>query len=100
MRRLAFSRNDLRSRQVLTHLMGNLGLETRVDGFGNLFGRLPADSAGPLPAVLVGSHLDSVPGGGRFDGTVGVVAGLELAAVVREHVETTDRTLEVVSFSC
>lgn len=100
MRRLAFSKNDLRARQLLTHFMGNLGLDTRVDGFGNVFGRLAPVSDRDIPAVLVGSHLDAVPGGGRFDGAVGVVAGLEATAIVRDHIEITDRTLEVVSFSC
>ena len=100
MRRLAFSKNDLRVRQVLIHVMANLGLETGVDSFGTVYGRLPVPCGRDLPAVLVGSHLDAVPGGGRFDGSIGVVAGLEAAAIVRQHVETADRTLEIVSFSC
>lgn len=100
MRRLAFSKTDLRARQLLTHFMGNLGLDTRIDAIGNVFGRLPAQAGMWAPAVLVGSHLDTVPGGGRFDGAVGVVAGLEAAAIVREHVELSRHTLEIVSFSC
>lgn len=100
MRRLAFSKNDLRARQVLVHIMGNLGLDARIDPFGTVYGRLPDPDGRKLPAVMVGSHLDAVPGGGRFDGSIGVVAGLEAAAVVSQYLEITERTLEVVSFSC
>lgn len=100
MRRLAFSKADLRARQLLTHFMSNLGLETRIDGVGNVFGRLPTQAESFAPSVLVGSHLDTVPGGGRFDGAIGVVAGLEAAAIVREHVDVSRHTLEIVSFAC
>jgi beta-ureidopropionase / N-carbamoyl-L-amino-acid hydrolase len=101
MYRLAFSRSDLRARQLLLHLLGNLDLETRVDEFGNVFGRLGAphlpDSVAP---VLVGSHLDTVPAGGRFDGSLGVVAALEAVAVIRERESELRRPVEVVSFAC
>lgn len=98
--RLAFSRADLRARQTLVHLLASLGLRTTIDGIGNVFGRLPDATDPGLPPVLVGSHLDTVPGGGRFDGSLGVVAAIEVAAVLREHAVTTRRPLEVVSFSC
>ena len=98
--RLAFSRADLRARQLLVHLMKNLGLQTRIDGFGNVFGRLGEARDPSLPAVVVGSHLDAVPGGGRFDGSLGVVAALEVAAVLRDHNHTTRRPIEIVSFAC
>lgn len=100
MSRLAFSRADLRARQILVHKMRNLGLETRVDTFGSVFGRISSTENASRAPVLVGSHLDAVPGGGRFDGSLGVVAGLEAAAIAREHIELTRFPLEVVSFSC
>jgi beta-ureidopropionase / N-carbamoyl-L-amino-acid hydrolase len=100
MNRLAFSRADLRARQVLVHKLGTLGLETRVDALGSVFGRLSSAANDSRAPVLVGSHLDAVPGGGRFDGSLGVVAGLEAAAVVREHIDQMRYPLEVVSFSC
>ena len=98
--RLAFSRADLRARQVLIHKLGMLGLESRVDAFGTVFGRLCSNENGGRPPVLVGSHLDAVPGGGRFDGSIGVVAGLEVAAVIDDHIDQARYPLEVVSFSC
>jgi beta-ureidopropionase / N-carbamoyl-L-amino-acid hydrolase len=100
MSRLAFSRADLRARQVLIHKLGMLGLESRVDAFGTVFGRLSSRENSVRPPVLVGSHLDAVPGGGRFDGSLGVVAGLEVAAVMREQIDRARFPLEVVSFSC
>jgi beta-ureidopropionase / N-carbamoyl-L-amino-acid hydrolase len=101
MYRLAFTRSDLRARQLLLHLMDNLGLETRVDEFGNVFGRLPAPHlSGSAAPVLIGSHLDTVPAGGRFDGSLGVVAALEAVAVIREQVQRLRRPVEVVSFAC
>ncbi len=100
MSRLAFSRADLRARQLFEHLMDNLGLKTRIDAAGNVFGRLPAQVDHSSPPVLVGSHLDTVPGGGRFDGAIGVVAGLEAAAIVREHFNAPRYPLEIVSFAC
>ena len=98
--RLAFSRSDLRARQTLVHLLASLGLRTTIDGIGNVFGRLPGGDDPRLPPILVGSHLDTVPGGGRFDGSLGVVAAVEVAAVLREHAATTRHPVEVVSFSC
>ena len=98
MSRLAFSRTDLRARQLLLHVMHNLGLATRVDAFGNVFGRLEGTEPG-LPPLLIGSHLDAVPGGGRFDGSIGVAAALEVVALFRERQILTRYPLEVVSFA-
>jgi acetylornithine deacetylase/succinyl-diaminopimelate desuccinylase-like protein len=69
------------------------GLEVEVDGAGNLFGRLRGRRP-ELPEVWTGSHLDSVPRGGRFDGALGVVGGLEAVERLGER----DRTLVVVAF--
>ena len=98
--RLAFSRADRQARQVLLHRLRSLGLEPRVDAFGNVFGRLPVAREPALPPVLVGSHLDTVPGGGRFDGAAGVVAALEVVAAIRQHGVVPRRPVEVVSFAC
>ncbi|MGA7671886.1 MAG: Zn-dependent hydrolase [Nitrolancea sp.] len=99
MNRLAFSRNDLRARQYLLHLLQTLGASARIDGFGNVFGRV--DGSEPsLPPLLVGSHLDAVPAGGRFDGSVGVAAALEVLSVLREHRITPRHPIELVSFAC
>ena len=73
--------------------MREAGLEVEVDGAGNLVGRLRGRDAS-LPEVWSGSHLDSVPRGGRFDGALGVVAALEAV----ERVGVRERTLAVVAF--
>jgi beta-ureidopropionase / N-carbamoyl-L-amino-acid hydrolase len=101
MQRLAFSRADLRARQLLLHMMQRLGLRTRVDGFGNVFGRLElGDDRDRLAPVLIGSHLDTVPAGGRFDGSLGVAAALEAVALMRQDIGDMKRPVEVVSFAC
>jgi N-carbamoyl-L-amino-acid hydrolase len=99
MRRLAYTRADLRARQLLLHTFERLGLHTQVDGIGNCFGYLACGREADAPPVLVGSHLDTVPGGGRFDGAIGVVAALELAATIREHNIVTRRPVAFVSFA-
>jgi acetylornithine deacetylase/succinyl-diaminopimelate desuccinylase-like protein len=76
--------------------MREAGLDVEVDGAGNLVGRLRG-SRPELPEVWTGSHLDSVPSGGRFDGALGVVAGLE-AVVGAAAGGTLERTLGVAAF--
>lgn len=97
--RLAFSQSDLQARQALRHRLAELDVQSRVDEIGNVFGHIPGVNDDLAP-VLVGSHLDAVPGGGRFDGSIGVIAALEVAAVLRDQQITTRRPIEVVSFSC
>jgi acetylornithine deacetylase/succinyl-diaminopimelate desuccinylase-like protein len=76
--------------------MRDAGLATEVDDAGNLVGRRPGERP-DLPEIWTGSHLDSVPSGGRFDGALGVVAGL--AAVQRATAAgPLERTLGVVAF--
>jgi beta-ureidopropionase / N-carbamoyl-L-amino-acid hydrolase len=100
MLRLAFTQDDLRARQLLLHLMSQSGLENRVDAFGNVFGRLPAPGeANEQPPVLIGSHLDTVIDGGRFDGSLGVVAALETVSFLKDHADQLQRPVEIVSFA-
>jgi acetylornithine deacetylase/succinyl-diaminopimelate desuccinylase-like protein len=73
--------------------MEEAGLEVEVDGRGNVVGWLRG-SQPELPEVWTGSHLDSVPGGGKFDGALGVIAGLEAVTAVG----ASERTLAVVVF--
>jgi allantoate deiminase len=75
--------------------MAGAGLEVSVDAVGNLIGRARG-SAPELPEVWTGSHLDTVPNGGRFDGALGVVAGLEAAAAASRTPH--GRTIAVVAF--
>ena len=96
--RLAFSLAELRARHYMIHLLQRAGLAVRVDGIGNVIGRLDAGGR-PASAVAVGSHIDSVPRGGRFDGAVGAVAALEIARAIRESGVELRRPLEVLIFA-
>lgn len=81
--RPALTPEDGQARAWLRRRFDELGMRTVIDPIGNMFGIL--DLAGPdAPCVMTGSHLDSQPFGGRFDGAYGVVAGLAAAAAIRE----------------
>ncbi|MFP5370276.1 MAG: M20 family metallo-hydrolase [Actinomycetes bacterium] len=82
-----------RARDTLQEWMRALDLETRVDAVGNVFGRLQGAGDG---VVLTGSHVDTVPSGGRYDGALGVVGGLAALAALRDLGRPT-RTVEVVA---
>lgn len=94
--RLVFSVHELRARQLLLHLMNQAGLEVRVDAAGNVFGRFAGTREGP--AVLAGSHLDSVVQGGRYDGPVGVIGALEAVRAIKESGVPVPAPLESVCF--
>ena len=76
--RLAFTTRDLRARAVLASLMRETGMEVAADGFGNVVGTLPGMDSEAAPVVM-GSRLATVPQGGRLDGTLGIIGGLEVA---------------------
>ncbi|MHA6260771.1 allantoate amidohydrolase [Sporosarcina sp. CAU 1771] len=82
--RLTYSQEDLQARTYIKERMVEYGLAVTEDGLGNIFGKLEGSVAN-APSVIVGSHFDSVPNGGAFDGTAGVVVGLEVAALFHEH---------------
>ncbi len=91
--RISFSDADMAGRRWLLGRLEDAGLETRMDTVGNVFGRWPV---GTGPAVLAGSHLDSVPAGGRYDGTLGVLAALEAVRAMTAAGITPLRPVEVV----
>jgi len=95
--RLVFSVKELRSRQVLVHLMRQAGLKIHIDGIGNIFGRLEGSDP-KAPAVLAGSHLDTVIHGGKYDGPVGVIGALEAIRTIHENHISIRSPLEVVCF--
>lgn len=98
MDRPALSDADRAARDLLVGWLRDLGLAVRWDDFGNIYGRR-AGRDDALPPVLVGSHLDTVPGGGRFDGILGVVAALEVASALDDAGATTRRPLEVANWT-
>ena len=93
--RVAWSPELFRAYDVVAGWMRELGLEVEVDPAGNLLGRWEAGSGAP---VLVGSHLDTVPSGGRFDGALGVVAAVHAVRLLKEEGFEPGRPLWVVAF--
>jgi len=94
--RLAWSEHDLAGRRWFAERMGEAGIEARVDAALNVFGHLPG-TVGPW--VLTGSHLDSVPNGGRLDGAYGAVAALEVLRTLAESGDPFAEQLEIVGFA-
>ena len=91
--RLGGTREEDEAHELVAGWMREAGLEVEVDSAGNLFGRLRGRRP-ELPEVWTGSHLDSVPNGGRFDGALGVVGALEAV----ERLGQRERTLVVIAF--
>lgn len=96
--RPAFGEAHLAARRWFLETAKQAGLETRVDGAGNHSAVLRCGPSG-APILLLGSHLDSVPYGGRFDGALGVTAALEVLQTVRDHGLSLDTHLEAVDFT-
>jgi len=96
--RAAFSPQDRSARRLLYHWGCECGLEASQDAIGNLFLRYPGRSP-ELAPVLTGSHLDSQPSGGRFDGAYGVLASLEAVAALAGAGIRPARSIEVVAWS-
>ena len=96
--RLAFSAADVAGREYIKNLMREAGLSVRVDTAGNIIGRREGSEEGLSP-IMFGSHIDSVPGGGNYDGDVGVIGAIEVAQVLHERRMATRHPLEVVSFT-
>ena len=97
-RRLALGDVDRQGRDRFRALCEDTGLAVRVDGIGNMFARRPGRDASRLP-VLFGSHLDSQPSGGKFDGALGVMAGLEVMRSLHDLGIETEAPLELVNWT-
>jgi N-carbamoyl-L-amino-acid hydrolase len=96
--RVAFSAADIAAREYISKLMQGAGLVVRVDTAGNIIGRREGRDP-KLPAIMTGSHIDSVPGGGKYDGDVGVLGAIEVAQVLHERGVRLRHPLEIVSFT-
>lgn len=96
--RLALSDEDHRARRLLISKMVDAGLEVRVDKVGNIIGRRRGVEDN-LPVVAFGSHIDTVPNAGMFDGCLGVLAGLEVIRTLNQNNIPTRHPLELISFS-
>jgi N-carbamoyl-L-amino-acid hydrolase len=95
--RVAYSDADVAGRRYVTGLMHDAKLDVHVDAAGNMIGKR-AGSVANLPPILFGSHVDSVPEGGNYDGAVGSLGAIEVAQTMAEHNVTTRHPLEVVIF--
>lgn len=95
--RLSLSDEDKAARDLLASWMRQEKLVVVVDEMGNMYGWRAGSSAGP--AVAIGSHLDTVSTGGRFDGTYGVLSALEVVSVLNESGVNTNKPIVVVNFT-
>ncbi|WP_296743316.1 Zn-dependent hydrolase [Mesorhizobium sp.] len=95
--RRSFSPMFLKGREWLSQRFADAGMAVRLDAGGNLIGRLPAADPA-LGTIMIGSHSDSVPSGGRFDGIAGVAAAIEVVRAFRDAGHLMNHPVEVVDF--
>ena len=98
MQRLAFSPADVAGRDYVVSLMRQAGLETRIDPAGNIIGRKEGSVAG-LSAIALGSHTDTVPRGGKYDGALGVLGAIEAVQTLADGDRALRRPVEVLVFT-
>ncbi len=96
--RLALSNEDLEARSWFADRIEEAGLQVKDDEVGNLSGLLSADDAG-AKTLMIGSHLDTVPNGGRYDGAIGVLAALECLRRIHETGVKPRYHLEAIDFT-
>ncbi len=96
--RVVYTEADLRARRFVKDLCLEAGLDVREDPVGNTFARWTG-SEPELPAVATGSHIDAIPNAGRFDGTVGVLGGLEAIRALQRSGARPRRSIELVIFT-
>jgi len=95
--RVAYSDADLQGRNYAISLMKQAGLDVHIDAAGNIVGTRPGTGTGLKP-LLIGSHIDSVPMGGNYDGDVGSLSAIEVAQALQEKQITLRHPLEVIIF--
>lgn len=96
--RRSFTEEYKEARVWLRGKMEEAGLETSVDAAANIIGRLPG-SDNSLKPIMIGSHTDTVENGGMYDGTIGVLGGIEVVRVLKEKGITLRHPLEIVDFT-
>jgi len=96
--RLALTDEDRAGRDLVVRWMRELGLEVRIDPIGNIFGRRAGADQAAAP-VMTGSHIDTVRTGGRYDGCLGVLGGLEVVQVLNDAGISTRRPLVIGVFT-
>lgn len=96
--RPAHSTTEKEGFKIAASWMEEAGMKTHIDNFGNLIGRLEGKNPA-LPVLMMGSHLDSQPYGGRFDGVAGVLCAIEVVKILAENNVQHERSIEVISFA-
>jgi allantoate deiminase len=96
--RLTLSKEDRQGVEQVKIWMEEAGLAARIDHFGNLIGRLDGENP-EAPILMLGSHIDSQPYGGRFDGVIGVLGAIEAVQTMKEQNLLPKMPIEVVAFS-
>jgi len=96
--RFSYSPQDKMAKEYIFDILKQLGLSVRVDAVGNVIGRMEGKHPG-LPAVMMGSHIDTVRNGGKYDGVVGVAGAIEVLRVLQENSLETKHPLEVIIFA-
>ena len=96
--RLAFTQTAEQAQKYVISLMEEVGLTVTIDPIGNIIGRLEGQDK-TLPAVITGSHLDTVPEGGKYDGVLGVIGGLVAISRLKDRGGFT-HPLELIIFAC
>src|SRR3954469_7790670 len=97
-RRVTLTSADREGRELFARWCREAGLEVSIDAIGNMFARR-AGADGAAAPVVMGSHLDTQPNGGKFDGAYGVMAGLEVIRALNDAGVTTRAPLEVASWT-
>jgi hydantoinase/carbamoylase family amidase len=97
--RLAYTEEEQKAKQYFIQKCKDINMMVRIDPVGNIIARRQGVDPS-LPAVAIGSHLDTVYNGGSFDGVLGVVAGLEIVRSLEEQGISTLHPIEIIAFSC
>ena len=96
--RVVFSDEDMTARNYFQQLCEDLNLEVTVDALGNTFARWVGEDPS-LPAVATGSHIDAIPDAGMYDGTVGVIGGIEAIRLLKKQGMQPKRSIDVILFT-
>src|SRR5699024_1818512 len=98
LKRLSLEKEDKEMRDTLWKWMKNSGLSVRIDDFGNMYGRREGKMK-EAPAIACGSHLDTQPTGGRYDGILGVLSALEVVRTLNDYKIETYQPIEIINFT-
>ena len=96
--RVAYTKGDIEGRAWFMELMKKAGLDPTIDAAGNIIGKRKGKNASLKP-IAFGSHIDMVPDGGNYDGTLGSISALEVIEILNENNVVTEHPLEVIVFA-